>query len=55
MEKEDMQEMLDRQVASLADFVNGYKACAKFMMDNWGKKGTDGTGIQTNQGTAESA
>lgn len=54
MGKEEMAAMLEKQVGGLTDFVNGYKACAKFIMDNWDKK-EDGTGIKTNPGNTEGA
>jgi hypothetical protein len=53
MNKDEMAGLLDKQVGGLADYVNGFKACAKFVLDNW-KEG-NGTGPETNPGNPEGA
>lgn len=50
MTKEKMKAMLDQQVDGLTNFANGYRACAKFVLDEFEKEEqeNDGTRLQVN-------
>lgn len=55
MNRQEIQDILDKQIAGLVDFVSGYKACAKVVLDSFDKKEINGSGIQANAGNTEGA
>lgn len=53
MEKAEMEAILNQQVVGLADFTNGYKACAKTVLESFDKKKeNNGTGTEANTGNS---
>lgn len=56
MDKVKLKELLDRQIFGLADYMNGYKACAKYILDSYEeKKETHGTPALLDAGNTEVA
>lgn len=55
VDKKEMEALLNQQVLAFGDFVNGYKACAKFVLEAFDKKASDGNGTKANEGNSEGA
>lgn len=52
MDKAEMEALLNQQMVGLADYSNGFRACAKAVLEAFEKKEKDATGIEANAGNS---